>query len=126
MILIDSDVLIWFTRAHPLARIRLTALTPWRISTITYLELAQGCRSKQELATAKRGLALGGTEIIPLTPAISERAMRLIDEYTLSDGLQLADALIAATAIEHGFTLLSGNIRHFGSIEALKLERFES
>ena len=126
MILIDSDVLIWFTRAHPLARIRLTALTPWRISTITYLELAQGCRSKQELATAKRGLALGGTEIIPLTPAISERAMRLIDEYTLSDGLQLADALIAATAIEHGFTLLSGNIRHFGSIETLKLERFES
>ena len=126
MILIDSDVLIWFTRAHPLARIRLTALTPWRISTITYLELAQGCRSKQELATAKRGLALGGTEIIPLTPAISERAMRLIDEYTLSDGLQLADALIAATAIEHGFTLLSGNIRHFGSIEVLKLERFES
>jgi predicted nucleic acid-binding protein len=125
MILIDSDVLIWFTRAHPLALVRLTAVNPWRISTITYMELAQGCRSKQELATAKRGLALGRTEIIPLTPAISERAMRLTDEYTLSDGLQLADALIAATAIEHGFTLLTGNTRHFGSIEALKLERFE-
>jgi len=125
MILIDSDVLIRFTRAHPLALIRLTAINPWRISTITYMELAQGCRSKQELVGAKRGLALGRTEIIALTPAISERAMRLTDDYALSDGLQLADALIAATAIENGFTLLTGNTRHFSSLEALKLERFE-
>jgi len=51
--------------------------------------------------------------------------MRLTDEYALSDGLQLADALIAATALEHGFTLLTGNSRHFSSIEALTLERFE-
>jgi predicted nucleic acid-binding protein len=125
MVLIDSDVLIWFTRAHPLALLRMAALNPWRISTITYMEMAQGCRSRQELANAKRGLALARTEIVPLTPAISERAMRLIDDHAMSDGLQLADALIAASAIEHGFTLLTGNARHFNAIEALKLERFE-
>jgi predicted nucleic acid-binding protein len=30
--------------------------------------------------------------------------------------LQTADALIAATAIEHGLTLLSGNVKHFTAI----------
>jgi len=125
MILIDSDVLIWLTRGHAGAKTRLAQLNPWRISTITYLELAQGCRSKEELQRAKRGLAVQQTEILPLTPTISERAMALIDAHALANGLQLADALIAATALEHNLTLLTGNTKHFGAIGDLKLERFE-
>ena len=125
MILIDSDVLIWLTRGHAGAKTRLMQINPWRISTITYLELAQGCRSKDELQRAKRGLAVQQTQILPLIPAISERAMNLIDAHALADGLQLADALIAATALEHGLTLLTGNTRHFAAVEALKVERFE-
>ncbi len=124
MILIDSDVLIWHSRGHDAAKARLGQINPWRISTITYLELAQGCRSKEELQRAKRGLAAKKTEIIPITPAICEQAMALIDVYALSEGLQLADALIAATAIEHQFTLLTGNIKHFAAIEALRTEAF--
>lgn len=89
------------------------------------MELALGCRSKQELERAKRGLALTQTQILPLTPEISERAMRLIDAFALSNGLQAADALIAATALEHNFTLLTGNVKHFASIEQLNIERFE-
>lgn len=125
MILLDSDVLIWHTRGHGAAKARLAQISPWRISTITYLELAQGCRSKEELQRAKRGLARKKTEIIPITPAICERAMALIDAYALSGGLHLADALIAATALEHGFTLLTANAKHFSAIDGLRLERFE-
>lgn len=125
MILIDSDVLIWHIRGHAAAKTRLAQINPWRISTITYLELAQGCRSKEELQRAKRGLAKKKTEIIPLTPAICEEAIALIDAYALSEGLQLADALIAATAIKHKFTLLTGNAKHFAAIDTLKVERFE-
>lgn len=73
--LIDSDVLIWLTRGHERAKLRLSLINPWRISAITYMELAQGCRSKQELERAKRGLAFMQTQILPLTPVISERAM---------------------------------------------------
>lgn len=123
--LIDSDVLIWLTRGQERAKSRLSQINPWRISAITYMELAQGCRSKQELERAKRGLAFMHTQILPLTPGISERAMRLIDVFALSNGLQAADALIAATAIEHNLTLLTGNIKHFAPIEQLKIERFE-
>jgi predicted nucleic acid-binding protein len=50
--------------------------------------------------------------------------MMLIDEHALSDGVQLADALIAATALEHDLTLLTGNQRHFTAIVQLKIERF--
>ena len=125
MILIDSDVLIWLTRGHAGAKARLAQINPWRISTITYLELAQGCRSKDELQRAKRGLAVQQTQIFPLTPAISERAIALIDAHALADGLQLADALIAATALEHGLTMLTGNHKHFAAIVQLRIERFE-
>lgn len=52
--------------------------------------------------------------------------MALIDAHALADGLQLADALIAATALEHQLTLLTGNTRHFIAIAQLKIERFES
>lgn len=65
------------------------------------------------------------TEILPLTPSISARAMQLIDAYALSDGLQVADALIAATAIEQGFVRLTGNSKHFSVLDTLKIERFE-
>ena len=51
--------------------------------------------------------------------------MVLIDAHALADGLQLADALIAATALEHQLTLLTGNTRHFAAISQLKIERFE-
>ena len=125
MILIDSDMLIWYTRGHPAAKARLAQINPWRISTITYLELAQGCRSKEELQRAKRGLATKKTEILPLTPAICERAMALIDAYALPSGLQLADALIAATAIEHDLALLTANTKHFAPIKGIRTERFE-
>ncbi|MET3109253.1 putative nucleic acid-binding protein [Oxalobacteraceae bacterium GrIS 2.11] len=60
--LIDTDVLIWMTRGHAGAAARLQTLLPWRISAVTYIELAQGCRNKQELAQIKKGLALSQTQ----------------------------------------------------------------
>ena len=125
MHLIDSDIRIWLTRGDQSARKRLAQIAPWRISVITYLEIAQGCRNRQELERAKRGLRRRQTEIVLLTPAISQRAMDLIDAHSLSSGLLLADALIAATAIENRLTLLTGNARHFAAIVELKTEIFE-
>ncbi|MDP1996576.1 MAG: type II toxin-antitoxin system VapC family toxin [Gallionella sp.] len=122
--LIDTDVLVWMTRGHAGAAARLQALTPWRISAVTYMELAQGCRDKQELARVKKGLAVGLAEILPLNAAISDRAMQLVDAYALSHGLQLGDALIAATALEHGVTVLTSNAKHFSAVDGLPVEVF--
>lgn len=122
--LIDTDVLVWMTRGHAGAAARLQALTPWRISAVTYMELAQGCRDKQELARVKKGLAVGQAEILPLSAAISDRAMQLVDAYALSHGVQLGDALIAATALEHGATVLTSNAKHFSAVDGLPVEVF--
>ena len=123
--LIDSDVLVWLTRGHAGAAARLKQIPQWRISAITYMELAQGCRDKAELERVKKALSSSGMQIAPVNQAICERAMRLIDQHALSDGLRLADALIAATALENSLPLLTGNIKHFGLIEGLKVERFD-
>ncbi len=123
--LIDSDVLVWLTRGHVGAAQRLHALPAWRISVVTYIELAQGCRDKADLARLKRGLAARNTEIVPITPAISERAARLIDHLALSHGMRLADALIGATAIELKATLITANVKHFGVVGELTIETFE-
>jgi predicted nucleic acid-binding protein len=39
-VLIDSDVLIWLTRGHVGAAQRLGQIDTWRISVVTYMELA--------------------------------------------------------------------------------------
>lgn len=73
----------------------------------------------------KRGLAYANTQILPLTPAISERAINLIDTYALTSGLKVADALIGATALENNLSLLTCNVKHFAPIDQLKIEPFE-
>ena len=50
--------------------------------------------------------------------------MQLIDAYALSHSMQLGDALIAATALEHGLTVLTANAKHFNAIPELAIEVF--
>lgn len=123
-ILIDSDVLVWLTRGHTGAAQRLQEIDPWRISVVTYMELAQGCRDKAELARLKKGLTARHTEVLPLTPAISQRAAELIDALALSHSMRLADSLIGATALEHELILLTANTKHFAAVEGLQVETF--
>jgi len=123
-VLIDSDVLIWLTRGHVGAAQRLGQISTWRISVVTYMELAQGCRDKAELARLIRSLAARNTDVLQVTPAISERAAELVDSLALSHGIRLADALIGATAIVHGATLMTANTRHFEAVQNLVIEAF--
>jgi hypothetical protein len=44
-----------------------------------------------------------------------------IEEYALSHGLRAGDALVAATAAEHGLTLCTCNAKHFSPIRDLKI-----
>ena len=43
--------------------------------------------------------------------------------FTLSYRFEVADALIAATEIQHGLTLYTTNIRHFQMIPGLTIVR---
>ena len=122
--LVDSDVLIWGARGHAGALAAINALNPMHLSVVSYMELAQGCRNKAELKQLKKGLSLLQAVIEPLDETTSALAADLIDTYALSHSLRVADALIAATAMNRSLTLLTGNDKHFSQIKGLVLQVF--
>lgn len=122
--LVDTDVLIWHLRGYSQATRRLDQLSSLAISAVSYLELLQGMRNKGELTALKSMLERRNANILPLTDAITQQAIVLMERLTLSHGLQLGDALVAATALEHRLQLLTGNVKHFVAIDRLTIETF--
>ena len=86
MRLIDSDVIIWNWRSQEAAA-ALLAAEPFAISAVTYMELVQGMRNVRELKNLQADLALWQVTILSITKAISERAVRLVEEHFLAHHL---------------------------------------
>jgi predicted nucleic acid-binding protein len=122
--LIDTDVLIWYMRGNVRAAKVLDPLPDPALSVVTYLELIQGMRDKRELKALQDTIRLWGAVILPISENISHKAMFLVEQYFHSHSLRLADALIGATAIEHGQSLLTANVRHYRVIKELRLQAF--
>ena len=89
------------------------------------MELMQGARSRQEQSLIKQFLNALDFTVLPITEAISHRAVIFIEEHALRSGIQLADALVFATACEHSLTLCSANQKHFRSIRSLDSKVFK-
>lgn len=124
MVLVDTDVLIWHLRGHPSATRRLDQLPNLTVSAITWMELLQGVRNRAEMLALQKSFEMRKATRLPLTPAVTDRAIALMEGFALSHGLQVADALVAATALESAFKLLTGNARHFAAIAELEVEHF--
>lgn len=122
--LVDTDVLIWHLRGYPQAARRLDALPNLILSAVSYLELLQGMRNKAELLALKQMLERRSARVLPVTEAITRHAIELMESFVLSHGLQMADALIAATAIERQMPVLTGNVKHFSALTGLRVEAF--
>lgn len=121
----DSDVLIWAFRKNAKAENALLNSSKISISAVSYMELIQGVLNKQELLKIKKFLNALEVQILDITPEITRRAMNYVENYCLSDSMQLADALIAATAVEKGETLCSANGKHYKCIPDLSLQVFK-
>ena len=123
-VLVDTDVLIWFLRGRDSAKKAIEADHPVEISAVTYMELVQGVRSKEELRLLRLTIQRNGWRILPLTENIGHRATIYLENYSLSDGMRLADALIAASAVEAGAVLVTGNERHYKCVPGLTVNRY--
>jgi hypothetical protein len=97
--LVDTDVLIWHLRGYPNATRRLDELGTLTLSAISWLEVLQGMRNKAELVAVKKMLDKRAATLLPVTEAITQRDIELMESLTLSHGLQMGDALIAATVL---------------------------
>jgi len=123
--IIDTDVLIWYMRGDKKAYTLIEELTGFSISVVTYIELVQGMRNKVELKELRKAIKSWNCKIIQIDEEISSKAMFYVERHFLSNSLQLADALIATTALVNGFTILTGNDKHFKVIKELEIKCFQ-
>ena len=89
------------------------------ISIITQMELIVGCRDKKELHSLTKFLKQ--FQILEINKSISAKSVALLEQYRLSHGLLIPDALIAATAIEADESFITKNQKDFRFISKLKL-----
>ncbi len=120
----DTDVLIWALRGNSKATKAIDDCEKRFISAVTYMELIQGARNKNEQKIIKDFLSILGFRTLPINENISLRATVFMEEYCLKSGIGLADALIFATACEHAMTLCSANKKHYKEIASLTAKEF--
>jgi len=121
--LVDSNIIIDFLKKQEKAVDFLDSSKEIIVSIVTIGEIYQGVRNKKELRFAKSFFKT--TKVLSIDERVSELALKLMERYTLSHGLLILDAIIAATVIKHDLTLITGNIKHFKMIKELKVEKWQ-
>lgn len=122
--LIDTDVLIWYLRGEKKAVALIDHLESFQVSAVSYMEILHGLRNKAELRAWKEYIKAKGIRILLIDHDITTKALYWTEEYGLSHGLRLADALIAGTADVYGKELLTGNVADYRFIPGLAVKSF--
>ncbi len=120
--IIDTDILIVAGRGVDEAVDYLQKLeqeTRLAISVIAQMELVVGCCNKTELRALEQFLR--HFRILKLNETISDKAVELLQQYRLSHGLLIADALITATSLSWCCPPVSKNQRDYRFITDLNL-----
>ena len=125
MLLIDSDVLIWYMRGNPKAYKVIEEQNGFFVSVVSYMELVQGMQNTRELTLLRKTMRNWNAKILYINEDISAKAMFFVEQHYLSHSIVLADALIAATAVSNGLKLLTSNIKHYKILKNLEFETFK-
>ena len=88
------------------------------ISVVTVAEVFAGLKSQREEREARA--FFDNCVLLPLLPRIAEAAGEYMRHLRGSHGVELGDALIAATAEDHGVELATLNVKHFPMFKRLK------
>jgi len=123
-LIIDTDVLIWHMRGNAKARAVIEKEAGFSVSVVTYAELLQGMRNNQELRELRRSFKAWNIRLLYINEEISARAIFYMERHYLSGSMTFPDALICATAISSGDTLLTANDRHYRLIKEVDLQIF--
>ena len=118
--ILDSDVLIEILRNN-------ARTTRWvaaqaapgealRYSPVSRAEIGAGQRAGEEQAIAA---LFAGMDVVTIDAVTGESAGERLRRYRRSHGLELADALIGASASQHGERLATFNRRHYPGITGL-------
>ncbi len=117
-------MLIWVFRGNESAAQLVERTDPRHLSVISYMELLQGARDRREWRTIKSFLADFAFQTVPLGENIGHRASIYMEQHGLKMALGVADALVAATAVENALTLCTANRKHYRHIAELDIRLF--
>ena len=121
MIILDTNIIIELFKGNAETKELLENINEenFAISIITSMELYYGAINKRELNKIKKFLK--SFNLLVINEEISKIALELIERYSKSHGLEIPDALIAATSIYYDAPLLTYNKKDFKYIEGLQL-----
>lgn len=93
----------------------------YTVSTVTVVEVVKGMHKVGREDAIERFVAgLSSTEMLPLDSPSAVLAGRIYgDLERTGQTIGRADPMIAAMALRHGLTLVSGNLSHYRRIQAL-------
>jgi len=122
-VLLDSCVLINLLhgRKDPVELVRDLILRGFVLATssVNIAELYAGMRQGEEAATEE---LFSGLECLPLTPEIAKKAGNIVAvRRRIGKTHSLSDMMIAATAIEYGYMLLTDNRKDFDEVPEISL-----
>jgi len=123
MILCDTNVIIEILKGKEktITIIESIGLENIAISSVTVMELYFGALNKKELSKIKKYLK--AINIVHFDNDISELAVSMIESYSKSHGLQIPDAIIAATVMSYEMKLFTLNLKNFKYIDRLNLQK---
>ena len=124
--LLDTDIFSEVLKARDArvvdhARAYQSVAGPLVVSAVTYMEVIKGLHKRRHQDLIRRlSLELASLSILPFTTETAEIAGRIYADLE-SNGQTIgrADPMIAATAIQHELTLVTGNTIHFKRIQQL-------
>ena len=117
----DTDILINAQRGYEDANEIIVSESSPAISAVAYMEYAYRCRDKRELTNFELMLKSSRFFIYEIDKEISVTARGYVRRFSLSHGMQMGDALVAATALIHSETLCTANLKHFRQISEIEL-----
>ena len=122
MVIFDTDILIDYFLGKEQAREFLFSFEKDRrfLTSVSVMEIYRGARNKRELDVFKKFFEESFEGVLHISEEASKLSLELMETYTLSHGLTLPDALIAALAISKNADLFTGNLKHFSFVQKLK------
>lgn len=116
MILTDTCVLIEYFKKQPEVTeiIKNTGPENLVLNSVIVMELLAGARNKVELNSIKK--RLNEFQVLEINQSVMDDAGFLMENYYLSHGLKIPDAIIAATSRYYGVSLFTFNKKDFRDI----------
>lgn len=120
-VMCDTNIFIhWFNNdKQTIDKLEQIGLDRIAVSVVTVMELIEGIDNKEQLQRLKKKIK--HYAIVDFSREVSSLALHLVEDYKLSQNIQIPDAIIAATAVINKIPLFTYNTKDFKYIPNIVL-----